>query len=498
MYDQKYFMSDKLEKRAPIVVILGHVDHGKSSLLEAIKDFRITPKESGGITQHIGAYEVEHEGKKITFIDTPGHEAFSCMRSRGANVADIAILVVAAEESIKPQTKEAIQCIKTSKIPMILAINKIDKPDANPQKVKNDLLKEEIIVEDLGGDVPVVETSATKKIGIKELLELILLVSEVNDFNADFSAPAQGVIIESHLDSKRGITATVLVKNGTLKTQNIIATSSAFGKVKTIEDFNGVNIKEAEASKPVIVLGFEKIPYVGEEFVECDSIEDAKACMAVKKEKKQLDRGANNKILNIILRADVVGSLEALTGMIENLPSGDIRAQIIKSGAGPITEEDIQTAATSGARVFGFKSKPNSLAEKLADQKNVEIKTYDIIYELIDYLKSLMIDEMSDEIERRDLGKLKILKIFRTEKSKQIIGGRIIEGEVIKDTKVEVFRGEEKIGNGAIVGPIQKERKTIVKGQVDDEIGMLYKGNVKVEEGDTLLFYIEEKKHIVL
>ena len=498
MYDQKYFMSDKLEKRAPIVVILGHVDHGKSSLLEAIKDFRITPKESGGITQHIGAYEVEHEGKKITFIDTPGHEAFSCMRSRGANVADIAILVVAAEESIKPQTKEAIQCVKTSKIPMILAINKMDKPEANPQKVKNDLLQEEIIVEDLGGEVPVVETSAIKKTGIKELLELILLVSEINDFNADFSSPAQGVIIESHLDPKRGVTATVLVKNGTLNTQSIIATTSAFGKVKVMEDFNGLNIKEAEASKPVIVLGFEKLPYVGEEFIECKDSEEAKACMAIKKEREAFDRGADNKILNIILRTDVVGSLEALTGMIEALPSGDIRAQIIKSGAGPITEEDVQTAITSGAHILGFKSKPNTLADKLADQRKIEIKTYDIIYELIDHLKLLMKAEMVDEIERRDLGKLKILKIFRTEKGKQIIGGRITQGEVIKDSKIEIFRGEEKIGDGIIVGPIQKERKTIEKGQVDDEIGMLYKGQAEVQEGDTLLFYIEEKKHIEL
>jgi len=481
------------DKRAPVVVILGHVDHGKSSLLEAIKDFRITSKESGGITQHIGAYEIEHEGKKITFIDTPGHEAFSCMRSRGANVADIAILVVAGEEGIKPQTKEAIQCVKNAKIPMILAINKIDKPEANAQKVKNDLLREEVIVEELGGDVAVVETSATEKRGIKELLELILLVADMHDYKADLSSPAQGVVIESHLDSQRGITATLLVKNGTLNIQSIIATNSGFGKVKIMEDFNGDSVDQAEASKPVVVLGFEKMPYVGEEFMECKNVDEAKACLIEKKKEKTI---SNGKVLNIVLRADVLGSLEALEGMINDLPSGDIKVQIIKSGAGPITEEDIQIAVTSSAYVFGFKSKPNNLAERLAGQKNVEVKTYDIIYELIDNIKALMMSELSDETERKDLGRLKILKVFRTEKGKQIIGGRIIEGEVVKDTKIEIFRNEEKIGQGSIVGPIQKERKTIEKGQVDDEIGMLYKGEAKIEEGDILLFYIEEKKQI--
>jgi len=487
------YITPMKDKRAPVVVILGHVDHGKSSLLEAIKDFKITSKESGGITQHIGAYEIEHDGNKITFIDTPGHEAFSCMRSRGANVADIAILVVAAEESIKPQTKEAIECVKSANIPMILAINKIDKPEANAQKVKNDLLKEQIIVEELGGDVPVVETSATEKKGIKELLELILLMADMHDFKADLSTSAQGVVIESHLDTKRGITATLLIKNGTLKIQSIIATNTAFGKVKIMEDFNGKSVSGAEASKPVVVIGFEKMPCIGEEFMECKDTDEAKACMVEKKQEKIM---SNGKVLNIILRADVLGSLEALEGMINALPKDDIRVQVIKSGAGPITEEDIQTAVTSNSHIFGFKSKPNNLAERLASQKKIQIKTYDIIYELIDEIKKIMRTELSDETVRKDLGRLKILKVFRTEKDKQIIGGRIIEGEVIEDLKLEVYRNKEKVGEGSISGPIQKEKRTIEKGQVDDEIGMLYKGSIKIEEGDVLHFYVDEKKEI--
>jgi translation initiation factor IF-2 len=487
-----------LNTRPPVVVVLGHVDHGKSSLLEAIKDFRITSKESGGITQHIGAYEVEFEGKKITFIDTPGHEAFYAMRSRGAKVADIAILVVAGEEGVKPQTKESIQCIKEAQIPAILAINKIDKSEANAQKVKNQLAKEDFVVEEMGGDFPVIETSATNKTGIKELLEMILLLAEMQDLKVIEDECCKGVIIESYLNEKRGITTTLLVKNGFLLKEDFIATESSYGRIKKLEDFVGKPIEQAGPSKPVSVLGFERLPDVGEKFQVFKNVEEARN-YAMHKQKKGDNQSVSGdkKCFKIILKADVSGSLEAIRAMIENVPNQDIDIRVVKSGAGLINEDDIQMAAAGGAKIFGFQTAPSILAAKLASQKNVHILLYDVIYDLIEAIKKLLKAEVELEIIRRDIGKLKILKVFRTEKDKQIVGGRVTAGEVVNNTKLEILRDEEIVGKGKI-SQLQKERKSVEKGVADDEVGILYHGKEKIQEGDTLQFYIEEQKKIEL
>ena len=487
---------DNLTERAPTVVVLGHVDHGKSSLLSAIKDFKITEKESGGITQHIGAYEVEHKGKKITFIDTPGHEAFWAMRSRGAKIADIAVLVVAAEEGVKPQTEEAINCIKKSNLQVIVALNKIDKPESNPQKVKGELAKLEIKVEDLGGDVPCVDTSATQKTGIDELLEIVLLVSEMQELTVDPNQPAEGAVIETLLDEKRGPMATLLVKNGTLKLQDIIATPTAVGKLKGMEDFQGHSIKEAIPSQPTAVLGFEALPCVGEVFKTFENIEKAKEYAIIKGHKREgsvLVVEEGQKVLNIILRADVIGCLEAIEDMIKNLPQEELLVRILRSGAGPITEDDVKLAVAGKAKVFGFRVKPSNQALKLADQKGVETAYHEVIYELIQEIRHLMKQEIESETIRRDIGKLEVLKVFRTEKGKQIVGGRIIEGEVLKNSKIEIFREEEMIGKGRII-ELQKEKKAIERGEADDEVGILYEGKERVQEDDILSFYIEEKK----
>ncbi|HDL75025.1 MAG TPA: GTP-binding protein, partial [bacterium] len=328
----------KLITRPPVVVILGHVDHGKSSILEAIKDLKITEKESGGITQHIGAYEVEHNGKKITFIDTPGHEAFSAMRSRGSELADIAILVVAAEEGIKPQTKEAIEHIRKTGIPSIVAINKIDKPQADPEKVKRELSKEDFLVESLGGKIPSVNTSAITNQGIPELLELILLIAEMEELKGDILKPGQGVVIESYLDPKRGACATLLLRDGTLKTMDIVATSTTLGKIRTLEDFQGNIIKKATPSVPAVVTGFQRPPQVGEKFEVFQNIETAQKYLEKKKRKKEkreivfIEPG--KKVLNLILKSDVLGSLEAIEQVLKNLPQEKVGLRILKKEVG--------------------------------------------------------------------------------------------------------------------------------------------------------------------
>jgi len=488
-----------LINRPPVVVVLGHVDHGKSSLLEAIRDFKITSKESGGITQHIGAYEVEIGNKKITFVDTPGHEAFSAMRSRGAKIADIAILVVAGEEGVKPQTKEAIDAIKEAKIPVILAINKIDKQEASAQKVKNGLAKEGFIVEDMGGDIPVVETSATQKIGIKELLEMILLIAEIQGIKVDADAKAKGIIIETRIDEKRGLTTILLVKQGTLKLKDIIATQTVCGKIKKMEDFIGNVVDEAPTSKPVAVLGFENLPKTGEQFEVFENIEKARQYIISEeskvKDKNTVEEIGDKKVLKIIIKTDVLGSLEAIEKMINDLSQDEITIQILQSGAGLISENDVQMAYTSGAKIFSFHADPTGSAAKLASQKAVKILSFDVIYELINELKRAIKTKVELEIIRRDLGRLKILKVFRTEKERQIVGGRVIEGEVVNNAKIEVLRNNEIIGRGR-TDQLQKEKKNVEKGVIDDEVGILYIGSGKIQEDDILQFFIEEKKKL--
>ncbi len=488
--------TENLIEKPPVVVILGHVDHGKSSLLEAIKDFGITQKEAGGITQHIGAYQVEYKGKKITFIDTPGHFAFGAMRSRGAKIADIAVLVVAAEEGIKPQTIEAINSIKEAGIQTIVALNKIDKPEANPRKVKNELSKIGVIVESLGGDIPCVETSALQKTGMNELLELILLMREMQGVKVSLDEPAEGAVIETYLDERRGAVATLLVQQGTLHLQDIIATETIFGKVKKMEDFQGLRLDKAIPSQPVAILGFDKLPRVGEIFKVFPNIEKAELYVIKEKEKKafkKTEQTNKDNSLKIVLKADTLGSLEAVEQMIASLSQEEAPIYIVWSGVGKINEKDVQTASASKAKIFAFGISSIPQALKLSEQKAVQIKTFKVIYELIDSLKKLMKSQIESEIVRRDLGEIKVLKIFRTEKGKQIVGGEVIDGEITGNSQLEIYRNDEMIGQGRIK-ELQKERKIIKKGVLGDEIGMLYEGKVKIQEGDILHFYVKEKK----
>jgi len=491
--------SKNLISRPPVVVVLGHVDHGKSSILEKIKDLKITAKESGGITQHIGAYEIEHQGKKITFIDTPGHAAFTAIRSRGARVADISVLVVAGEEGVKAQTKEAIKHIKEAELPIIVAINKMDKPEADPERVKRELAGQGLQVESMGGKVPCVEVSAKTGKGISELLEIVLLVAEMEDLKADLDEKAEGVIIESYLDSNRGPTATLILQNGVLKKNDILGTASAFGKVKIMEDFQGRPINKALPSMPVVVLGFEKVPMVGEEFRVFDDIEVAKRHLRNREEAIFFQKTvpSDKKVLNLILKADVLGSLEAIEQALKDIPEDKVFLRVLKAGVGEINDSDVQLAQSAEAIIFGFRVKTNAIAQTLALRSNVRILSFEVIYELVQTVRQLLEKRIEPELVRVDLGKIKVLAIFRTEKNRQIAGGKVSEGKIQKGALVDVYRDEEKIGKGKIVN-LKRDQSEVGQVEKGKECGMLYEGNVQLEEGDILEIYIEEKKKVGL
>jgi len=476
-------------------VILGHIDHGKSSLLEAIRDFKITEKESGGITQHIGAYQVEEQGKKITFLDTPGHEAFSQMRSRGAKVADIAILVIDSCEGVKTQTKEAISHIKKSEIPVIIALNKIDKPEANPEKVKRELTQEDILVESIGGKVPSVEVSAKTNKGIPELLELILLVAEMERLTADLQKPAEGVVIESYLDNLRGPTATLLLTGGTLKSGDIVGTPSVFTKIKNLENFQKIPTQKILPSDPAIIFGFNQVPKVGERFKVFPDLESAKNYLQVSQKEKSIETSEisdGQKVLNLILKTDVAGSAEAIEEIFKNLPQEKVVLKIIKSEVGNINESDLKLAKGGRTLIFGFRVKIDPIAKRILEREKVKIMTFEVIYDLVEGIRKFMERIIEPEEVRIDLGKVRVLAKFLTEKNRQIIGGRVTGGEVKKRSQIEVFRNEEKIGRGKMVSLQRNKKDTdiVLKGE---ECGILFEGDVRIEEGDILQFYTKEK-----
>ena len=500
---------ESLVTRPPIVVVLGHVDSGKTSILDAIRKTHVVEKESGEITQHIGAYQVavpagrqEYKEKSITFIDTPGHEAFSAMRSRGAKVADIAVLVVDACEGVKPQTKEAISYIKKADIPMIVALNKIDKVEAQPEKIKGVLGKEEVIVESMGGKVPCIEVSAKSGQGIDELLEMIVLVGEMEELKSDDKRLTEGVVIESYLDVKRGPTATLLIRDGSLTVGDIVGTASAFGKIKTLENFQSKNIDKAPPSTPVIVTGLNEVPEVGEKFYRRESLEEAVSYFK-KKEKKKIGEGkvleieSGKRVLNLIIKADVRGSLQAIQEILKVIPQDEVILRILKTEVGEINESDIKLAIASRGSVIGFRTKVNSNAFSLSDKSGVKVLTHEVVYELTQGVRNLMQSLIKPEIIRKDLGRVEIQAIFRTEKNRQIVGGKVISGEVKKGVKIEVLRQEERIGKGKLV-QLQQNKKEIGKVLQGQECGILFEGDTRIQEGDVLEIYEEEKtKHII-
>jgi len=491
---------ENLISRAPIVVVLGHVDSGKTSILDAVRKTHVAEKETGGITQHVGAYEVELQGKKITFIDTPGHEAFSAMRARGAKVADIAILVVDGVAGVQDQTKEAITRIKKAGIPMIIAINKIDRPEADPEKIKRELAKENILVESIGGKVPSVEVSAKTGKRIGDLLELILLVAEIENLKGDISKPGEGVVIESYLDSHRGPTATLLLRDGILKPGEIVGTFSTFGKIKMLENFQGKKIEIAYPSMPVISIGFEDVPRVGERFKVFGTIEEAQNNIpkVEKEEKREVFLiTPDKKVLNLILKTDVLGSIEPIENVLKGLPQEKVILRILKAEVGDINESDFKLAQSAKAKILGFRVKITPVAKSLAEREKIKILTFEIIYDFVQTIRGLMEKILEPEIVRTDLAKLKTLLIFWTEGSRQIVGAKVLEGEVKKGTKIEVIRGEEKVGQGKLIN-LQINKKDVEKAIRGQECGILYEGDAKIQEGDILVIFTKEKRKLGL
>lgn len=501
----------QLKVRPPIVVVLGHVDHGKTTLLDYIRKTNVVEKEAGGITQHIGAYQIKHNDKIITFIDTPGHEAFSQMRSRGAKVADIAVLVVAADEGVKPQTEEVISYIKQEKIPVIVALNKIDKPQANPEKVIGELVNKGLIVEERGGDVPIIRVSAKTGQGIDELLEMILLVAEMEELKADYQKPASGVVIESYLDSKRGPTATFLVTEGTLKIGDIILSGGAYGKVKILENFKGQSIEKATPSTPAVVVGLNKVPTVGEIFKVEDSEKEAekKALEFVRRKEEEktqketekeglvLNKEEEKPMLNLILKADVQGSLEAIEEMLANINQEKAGINIVKKEVGDVSDSDVKLADSTDSLIIGFRVKVLPLASSLAKRLNIKIKKYDVIYELVEGIKKGLSQLLGPEIEIKKIGQLKVLAIFRKEKNRMIIGGKVISGRAENRIKVNVIRDNEVIGKGKVI-QLQHNKQDVLEVEKGREAGILLEGEPIIEEGDILEFYKEETKRIEL
>lgn len=499
-----------LVSRPPIVVVVGHIDHGKTSLLDYIRKSSVAEKESGGITQHIGAYQTGHPStgsgqvsRAITFIDTPGHEAFSAMRTRGAHVADIAVLVVAADEGVKPQTGEAIRIIREAELPFVVAINKADKPNADPVRVKNQLAEESILVEGFGGTVPVVELSAKTGEGIPMLLETILLLAELEELKTDPAKPGEGVVIESHLDPKRGATATLLVGDGTVRRGGYIVVGKDIAPVRIFENFRGEAIEEAHAAEPIRIIGFPKAPALGETFRVFDTRSAAEAwaqeAQTIVHQKEKAVAGAAGKhIVNIVLKSDVLGSEEALLTALEKISSDELGNHIVKSEVGDINESDIKlAAATRNTFIVGFRVKLPPALKELAERSGVTVVTGNIIYELLDSIRSAVLALAPAELRRVDMGTAKILALFRQDRAKQIVGGRVETGKIAKGARFDLIRNGLVIGAGKIL-ELQSQRRATDEIPAGQEFGILTDTEVSIAPGDVLAVFIEEKAALQL
>lgn len=488
--------------RAPIVAVMGHVDHGKTTLLDTIRKTNVVAGEAGAITQHVGAYRVVHNGKKITFLDTPGHEAFAAMRARGANVTDIIVLVVATDDSVKPQTVEVINRAKLAKTPLIVALNKIDKPDANPDRVKADLSNLGVTVEDWGGKVPAVHISAKKGEGIDKLLEIILLTAEVEELKSNPQGQVVGTVIDSRVSKGAGSVATVLVQNGTLHIGDPVIVGTTYGKIRSMEDESGKKLKQAGPSDPVQISGLSEVPEVGDILRVMGGLDEARQLASnlekLERAKKLQRRMAikadpNQKELKLILKADVQGSLEALLDALSKLDNEDVKLRIVSQGVGAISESDVQLAQNSQSLLIGFNLRTSAAITNLAKQKQVTIYTYDVIYELVESLTAALLQMMPMEVIRTVLGRVKIKAIFRTEKGSMIIGGEALDGRIVDKRKFEIIRNKVKVGEGKIE-ELQQNRVEVSEVSAPREMGLKISSSTVIAEGDILDVYDESVK----
>lgn len=498
-----------LRPRPPVVVVMGHVDHGKTKLLDAIRKTHVMESEAGGITQHIGAYQATYKDRILTFIDTPGHEAFTAMRSRGAKIADIAILVVAADDGVQPQTKEAIKIIEAAKIPFFVAINKIDKPEANIEKIKQELAALNLIPEDWGGKTICVPISAKQMTGINELLDMVLLIADMEKEKivANPVRCALGTVIEAHIDKGEGPVATVLVQAGTLgRNENLTIDNVLYGRVRAMKNFRGEVVNEASPGTPVKILGLKAAPQVGDILeVKGDLRECTRKIKTTYTDREQItvkktggEEESKKKKLKVILKTDVLGSLEALLASFEKLEYPTVALEIVAQGLGNITEAEVLQAEAVGAEVLGFNVLTGPNVDDLARDKGVEVKIFKIIYDLIDEVKTGLEGLLEMETIRTDLGKIEVLAIFRTEAASMIVGGKVKEGKIVFNpkvgqTKIKVWRKGEEAGEGFLSGlqSAKSEVKEVAGGQ---ECGVKFKGKPIIRVGDTLEIYREEKR----
>ena len=492
-----------LRPRPPVVTVMGHVDHGKTSLLDALRKTDVAAGEAGGITQHIGAYQIQlGSGQKISFLDTPGHAAFTAMRARGAKVTDIVILVVAADDGVMPQTVEAIAHAKAAHVPIIVAINKIDKGDANPTRVKTELLQHEIQVEDMGGDVQAVEVSAIKGTGLDKLEEAILLQAELLDLRANPDRPAEGAVVEAKLDKGRGPVATVLVQRGTLKVGDIVVAGSEWGRVRLLANERGETVKEAGPSTPIEVLGLSAPPEAGDEMVVVESEARAREVAEYRARKRREQRQASSsrqtldqllqtreagekRQLPLVLKADVQGSSEAIQGALAKLGTDEVGAQILQSGVGGITESDVILAHASGAAVIGFNVRANAQARERAKRDGVEIRYYNIIYNLVDDVKAALSGLLAPETREKFLGNAEILEVFNITKVGKVAGCKVTEGVVRRGAKARLIRDNVVIHEGEL-STLKRFKDEVKEVQVGQECGMAFANYQDMQKGDVI------------
>ncbi|NBB48097.1 translation initiation factor IF-2 [Rhizobium sp. CRIBSB] len=494
----------ELVSRPPVVTIMGHVDHGKTSLLDAIRKTSVVSGEAGGITQHIGAYQVEQNGQKITFIDTPGHAAFTAMRARGAQATDIAILVVAADDSVMPQTIESINHAKAANVPIIVAINKIDKHEAKPEKVRQQLLQHEVFVESLGGEVLDVEVSAKNKLNLDKLLEAVLLQAEILDLKADPTRTAEGTVIEAQLDRGRGAVATVLVQKGTLKPGQIIVAGDQWGRVRALVNDKGEHVKEAGPAMPVEILGLSGTPAAGDKFAVVENESRAREISEYRQRlardkaaaRQSGQRGSLEQMMSqlqntgfkefpLVIKADVQGSVEAIVAALDKLGTDEVRARIVHSGAGAITESDISLAEASNAAIIGFNVRANAQARTASERAGIEIRYYNIIYDLVDDVKAAMSGLLSPERRETFLGNAEILEVFNITKVGKVAGCRVIEGKVERGAGVRLVRDNVVIHEGKLK-TLKRFKDEVSDVPMGQECGMAFENYEDIRAGDTI------------
>jgi translation initiation factor IF-2 len=502
-------VSDTAEPRPPVVAVMGHVDHGKTSLLDAIRGENVAKGEAGGITQHISAYQIKHTDRFITLLDTPGHEAFAALREHGARLTDLVIIVVAADDGIKPQTLEAIRFARKAGVKMIIAINKIDKEGANVARIKQQLAEQNILIEEWGGDTVVVEVSAKTKQGIDKLLDMVFLVTDIDDLRADYKVPAEGLIIESHMENGRGAIAEALVEQGTIKKGDFVVAGNTYAKVRVLETTGSKAIDTATPSTPVIISGFKSLPQFGDQFnvVPNEKVARERAAhfAAGQSSSKSLDMSTSELMrlmnrksdlteFNIIVKADVQGSLTAVIDSLKTLDTDEVAIRVVGSGVGAISDTDIHMARTSQAVIYGFNIQLPASVKRIASRDQVPIRLFTVIYELLDDAKASLSELLSPEIVERELGVLEVKGVFKTTRNEIICGGLVASGKLTVPAQAQIIRGKEVIAEAKIVGlkRAQNEAKDIAEGEMCG-MDLQTDGRVTLELGDRIRAYVREE-----